>query len=84
VKLAFKEGERQTSRDAADRFGRIRCPRCQWQPGRDDRWSCKCGHSWNTFDTHGVCPACAVAWRETQCLRCGQWSPHEDWYATSS
>ena len=28
-----------------DRSGpRIRCPLCSWQPGKDDRWACKCGH----------------------------------------
>src|SRR6266852_8293404 len=37
---------------------RIRCPLCGWSPRKDDRWSCSCGHEWNTFDTGGVCPAC--------------------------
>lgn len=35
---------------------------------------------WNTFDTHGVCPACNKQWTETACLRCHQWSYHDDWY----
>ena len=60
---------------------RIRCPRCRWQPTREDRWSCLCLHFWNTFDTGGVCPACGRAWQETQCLRCHEWSPHAEWYA---
>ena len=63
--------------------GRIRCPRCAWQPGREDRWSCGpggCGHVWNTFETAGRCPACDRKWTDTACLRCGQWSPHEEWY----
>ena len=59
---------------------RIRCPRCAWQPGRDDLWMCTCLHSWNTFDTRGVCPACGRKWTQTQCQRCNQWSPHDDWY----
>jgi hypothetical protein len=59
---------------------RIRCPRCAWEPGRHDLWMCVCLHSWNTFDTRGVCPACGRKWAETQCLRCTQWSPHDDWY----
>jgi hypothetical protein len=63
-----------------DGGGRIRCPRCGWQPRRHDRWSCNCGHLWNTFETRGVCPACGRVWRETQCLRCHEWSPHEAWY----
>src|ERR1019366_5214284 len=37
---------------------RIRCPLCGCSPRKDDRWSCTCGHIWNTFDTGGVCPAC--------------------------
>jgi len=59
---------------------RIRCPRCGWEPGRHDRWACTCLHSWNTFDTGGVCPACGREWSETQCLRCNAWSRHADWY----
>src|SRR2546425_10644406 len=34
---------------------RIRRPLCGWSPRKDDRWSCSCGHEWNTFDTGGVC-----------------------------
>ena len=62
--------------------GRIRCPKCGWEPGRNDRWSCEpgCGHVWNTFETAGVCPACSKQWTDTACLRCHQWSPHDDWY----
>ncbi len=59
---------------------RIRCPRCRWEPGKKDRWSCLCGHIWNTFDTGGVCPSCGHAWPDTQCLRCIEWSRHDDWY----
>ena len=63
-------------------FLRIRCPACQWQPGKDDRWACNpgCGHLWNTFLTNGQCPGCDRQWRETACVRCGVWSPHGDWY----
>src|SRR5262245_41023919 len=63
-----------------DGRARIRCPRCQWEPGRQDLWACVCGHAWNTFDTGGVCPACRFAWEQTQCLRCHEWSRHRDWY----
>jgi hypothetical protein len=59
---------------------RIRCPRCGWEPGRHDLWTCTCFHSWNTFATRGVCPACSKKWTMTQCPRCGEWSPHEEWY----
>lgn len=59
---------------------RIRCPRCGWEPGREDLWSCVCGHAWNTFDTAGLCPGCGRQWTDTQCLRCHEWSPHREWY----
>jgi hypothetical protein len=59
---------------------RIRCPKCGWTPRAEDRWQCHCRHIWNTFDTGGVCPGCMYQWKETQCLRCGQMSPHSDWY----
>lgn len=65
---------------AADGGGRIRCPRCAWEPRAGDRWACLCGHGWNTFETGGVCPGCGHLWRETQCLRCREWSLHRDWY----
>ena len=47
----------------------------------EDRWRCHCGHSWNTFDTGGVCPGCRYQWKITKCLRCKEWSAHSDWYA---
>ena len=67
--------------DLLDAHGRIRCPRCAWRPRKDDAWQCSCFHVWNTFDTRGMCPACGIQWKDTQCLSCKQWSPHEAWYA---
>jgi len=69
----------------------IRCPLCRWHPSPSSRWSClnldgpeppfpACGAVWNTFSTHGRCPGCAHQWRWTSCLRCHEWSLHEDWY----
>jgi hypothetical protein len=60
----------------------IRCPKCNWTPRAHDQWLCNCGHTWNTFDTGGVCPACLYQWIETMCLRCSQWSLHSEWYAS--
>jgi hypothetical protein len=61
---------------------RIRCPLCQWQPQKHDRWFCDpgCHHQWNTFDTAGICPGCAKTWDQTACLTCHGWSKHADWY----
>lgn len=69
----------------------IRCPKCAWRPAPSDLWCClridtpeppfpACGTEWNTFSTHGKCPGCAHQWQWTSCLRCGEWSLHEDWY----
>jgi len=59
---------------------RIRCPKCRWSPDAEARWSCRCGHLWNTFHTRGACPGCGYQWTATACLNCGQMSPHSDWY----
>jgi hypothetical protein len=32
-------------------------------------------------DTDGICPSCLQRWTLTQCLNCGGWSPHSQWYA---
>jgi hypothetical protein len=41
---------------------------------------CMCKHTWNTFDTGGVCPKCLYQWKITVCLACHRWSAHSDWY----
>ena len=58
----------------------IACPKCDWRPDAGSLWRCSCQHVWNTFQTHGVCPACGKAWKVTQCLVCHAYSDHEDWY----
>jgi hypothetical protein len=65
---------------AMKREVRIYCPKCAWEPGPGDRWSCTCGCAWNTFTTFGKCPTCGREWNQTQCLSCARWSPHQDWY----
>ena len=59
---------------------KIACPKCSWEPTASARWTCTCGHSWNTFDTGGTCPRCRKTHRQTQCLACQKWSLHVDWY----
>jgi hypothetical protein len=58
----------------------IRCPKCKWTPRTKNRWNCKCGHHWNTFDTRGLCPGCGNQCEITQCLQCGAKSLHREWY----
>jgi hypothetical protein len=60
----------------------IRCPKCLFQPSDDIRWTCKCGHVWNTFWTAGKCPACHFQWEETMCPLCGDMSEHRAWYVS--
>ncbi|MBC8111190.1 MAG: hypothetical protein H7Y04_09050 [Verrucomicrobia bacterium] len=67
----------------------IECPKCKWKPDGGAYWQCRCGTSWNTFDTQGICPNCKKRWKDTQCPGpgfpggCGAWSPHVDWYKVS-
>lgn len=61
----------------------VHCPKCIWRPRAKNRWRCKCGYQWNTFDTRGLCPGCGYQWEITACLECGEISPHKDWYITS-
>jgi hypothetical protein len=68
--------------DERARRSRVRCPKCAWQPRRHDLWACRCGASWNTFETRGVCPGCRYPWQVTQCLKCHVFSAHADWYAS--
>lgn len=81
VQIAEPEIEIDEIRGSGPVGPRIRCPRCNWSPSAKDVWACKCGYTWNTFDTGGVCPSCLYQWTVTQCLSCFQFSPHSDWYA---
>jgi hypothetical protein len=86
--LLFLKGSDQRARDVGERLdGRgagVRCPSCRWRPSRADQWTCHpgCEFAWNTFETRGECPACGKRWTITQCLRCGMWHAHEEWYQT--
>ncbi len=62
----------------------IRCPKCLFRPPVGLRWTCNCGHSWNTFWTSGRCPACHFQWEVTQCPGCRETSEHRAWYASES
>jgi hypothetical protein len=59
---------------------RIRSPNVVGRLARKTAGRLTAGTSWNTFDTGGVCSACLHQWASTQCLKCGGWSPHSDWY----
>ena len=62
---------------------RIRCPRCGWIPDGKKHWVCElCYAQFDTFKTRARCPneECGNSWTETQCPKCHQFSPHEEWY----
>jgi len=84
LKTRVPEAETAMRDKAPERGQRIRCPRCAWQPRPADTWQCTCLHVWNTFDTRGKCPNCSLQWHVTQCLKCQEHSPHEDWYEKPS
>jgi hypothetical protein len=73
-------GNKTSDRGGGPTGPRIRCPKCKWEPREGDKWGCTCGHTWNTFDTGGVCPGCMRQWKITQCLQCHEYSAHSDWY----
>jgi hypothetical protein len=62
----------------------IACPECEWQPDNNLKWQCSCGHRWNTFDTKGKCPKCAIQWDTTYCYGCGESPTHSAWYIDSN
>ena len=91
--VSLDRGDFELSRQTTTKPARprIRCPHCAWQPRRSSSWTCMpvgypeyyqrgCGHSWNTFDTRGLCPGCSHQWLHTSCLSCNRWALHEAWY----
>jgi Zn-dependent protease len=58
------------------------CPSCKTAPPLGELWRCgKCGKSFDTFLTQGVCPHCGAQFNMTQCLDCGTSSPIATWIA---
>jgi|GEM_PF-2094049 len=60
----------------------IYCPKCKWEPPRAALWECLevCGCLFDTFETGGTCPECHEKFEHTQCIMCGKFSPHREWY----
>lgn len=84
--VLFVRGKDRVSTDITERTNDndagIRCPSCRWRPTRTDTWACNpgCNYTWNTFETRGECPSCGKRWSSTQCIKCGSWHLHNDWY----
>jgi Zn-dependent protease len=58
------------------------CPSCHTAPPLGELWRCgKCGQTFDTFLTQGVCPHCQTQFNSTQCLDCGTSNPIGAWMA---
>jgi Zn-dependent protease len=56
------------------------CPACKNPPVVGDFWKCgRCGQSFDTFQTQGVCPHCGMQFSVTRCLNCGEAHPMSEW-----
>jgi len=65
------------------RHGRFFCPSCKTSPPLGDYWRCpKCQKSFDTFQTHAVCPHSSTQFATTGCLDCGRTHPMQEWTAT--
>jgi Zn-dependent protease len=62
----------------------LACPTCHAAPPVGEYWKCgKCGQSFDTFQTHGVCPHCSTQFPRTRCMDCGRINPLNDWMVGS-
>lgn len=56
------------------------CPSCRTAPPLGAYWKCgKCQQSFDTFETHGLCPHCSTQYASTMCLDCQEQRPLNDW-----
>jgi hypothetical protein len=62
--------DREPDQEKSPSGPRIRCPLCGYSPRKHDRWSCSCGHQWNTLireecarhaSTTGLQPSASLA-----------------------
>jgi Zn-dependent protease len=60
------------------------CPTCKAAPPVGEFWKCgQCGQSFDTFQTHAVCPHCSAQFGQTKCIECGSIHPMSDWMVAS-
>lgn len=56
------------------------CPSCKTAPPIGGYWRCsRCGKSFDTFQSQGVCPYCALSFAVTRCPDCGRQFPMGEW-----
>jgi Zn-dependent protease len=70
---------------AAPRREGFACPVCQTAPPQGALWRCgKCGNSFDTFVTQGVCPNCGTQFAATSCPECSNVRPMSEWMISST
>ncbi len=80
---AIKQGRVLTKLDMAPRHQNYRCPSCQAHPLEGSFWNCgKCGITFDTFETAGVCPGCGLGYDTTTCPECRRGAPLAQWRET--
>jgi len=56
------------------------CPECKQPPIMGPIWRCAtCLNTFDTFETHAVCPKCGTAFPTTRCPECGTGHPFDEW-----
>ena len=56
------------------------CPSCKQPPVLGAVWRCaKCLKTFDTFETHAICPHCGTQFPVTRCLDCGAAHPLSEW-----
>jgi Zn-dependent protease len=61
------------------------CPNCRTAPLLGERWKCgKCGQTFDTFLSGGVCPHCGAQFATTMCGDCGKSFPMNEWIDRST
>jgi Zn-dependent protease len=63
----------------APRYMGVACPACGAAPPVGEFWRCKCGQSFDAFETGSVCPRCSSRHPLVACSECGRRSPFARW-----
>lgn len=76
----FKQAQALSSLAKLPRRDGLACPACKTAPPIGDLWKCaRCGTSFDTFATGGLCPSCGTRFDVTRCSECGALRPMHEW-----
>ena len=80
----FRQARLLAQIENAPRHRDARCPSCDAHPLQGDFWQCnQCGTRFDTFVSHGICPACSERFFKTTCPECLQTHHVDDWFDPS-